>query len=258
MLLTIDIGNTNIKLGVWNGRSWQHFWRLSTSQKQTVDEYGIVLKALIREMNPEHQIEEIIVASVVPLLSAIFAEVCEAYLGKTAVFVSHELNTGIEIQTDDPSVIGTDRIANVAAVHHTNPAPSIVIDMGTATKFEILSKDGIFHGGVIAPGLQIIADALASRAAKLSQVELKAPPKAIGRNTIHAVQSGLIFGYVALVEGIVARLKAEHPDQDAPIQVVGTGGLIDHISEHTAVIDWVDARLTLTGLRIIHNHLSKA
>ena len=137
MLLTIDIGNTNIKLGVWNGRKWQHYWRLSTSQKQTVDEYGIVLKALIREMSPDHQIKEVIIASVVPSLSAIFLEVCQKYLQITAVFVTHKVDTGIKINTDDPSVIGTDRIANVAAVFHTDPRPSIIIDMGTATKFEI-------------------------------------------------------------------------------------------------------------------------
>lgn len=257
MLLTIDIGNTNIKLGVWNGRSWQHYWRLSTSQKQTVDEYGIVLKALIREMNPAHHIEQIIISSVVPPLTPLFGEVCEKYLKKTAVFLTSESNSGITIATDDPSAIGTDRIANSAAVFLTNPAPSIIIDMGTATKFEILTTDGTFHGGVIAPGLQIIADALASRAAKLSQVELKAPPHPIGKNTIHAVQSGLIFGYVALVEGILARLKKEHPDQSDAIQVVGTGGLIGHIAEHTSQIDYVDDRLTLTGLRIIHERLER-
>lgn len=258
MLLTIDIGNTNIKLGVWNGRSWLHFWRLSTSQKQTVDEYGIVLKALTREMDQAHKIEEIIIASVVPRLSTIFAEVCEVYLGETAVFVTHTLDTGITVATDDPPSVGTDRIANVAAVFHTKPMPSIVIDMGTATKFEILDKEGTFHGGVIAPGLQIIADALSSRAAKLSQVALEAPPHTIGRNTIHAVQSGLIFGYVALVEGILARLMIEHPNQDEAIQVVGTGGLIEHITDHTNRIDWVDPRLTLTGLRIIHERLQRA
>lgn len=255
MLLTIDIGNTNIKLGVWNGRNWQHDWRLSTSQKQTVDEYGIVLKALIREMPPDDRITDVMIASVVPYLSNIFAEVCEKYLQITAVFITHQLDTGIHINVDDPSAVGTDRIANVAAIFYTDPQPSIVIDMGTATKFEILSQDGTFHGGVIAPGLQITADALASRAAKLSQVALEAPPNIIGKNTIHAVQSGLINGYVALVDGIIKSLKREHPDQNQPIQVIGTGGLIQKITAHSAEIDQVQTRLTLDGLRIIHERL---
>ena len=256
MLLTIDIGNTNIKLGMWNGRNWQHDWRLSTSTKQTVDEYGIVLKALIREMSHEDRITDVIIASVVPYLSNIFADVCEKYLQITALFITHQIDTGIHINVDDPSAVGTDRIANVAAVFHTNPKPSIIIDMGTATKFEILSRDGTFHGGVIAPGLQITADALSSRAAKLSQVALEAPPNIIGKNTIHAVQSGLINGYVSLVDGIIRSLKQEHPDQDQPIQVIGTGGLIPKIVNHSTEIDQVRSRLTLDGLRIIHERLT--
>lgn len=255
MLLTIDIGNTNIKLGVWNGRNWQHYWRLSTSQKQTVDEYGIVLKALIREMDEAHKIHEVIIASVVPQLTMIFGEVCEKYLGITAVIITHTLNTGITIRYDDPTAIGTDRIANAAAVYHMWQKPAIIIDMGTATKFEVVSKAGIFYGGVISPGLQIISDALASRAAKLSQVELVAPPNVIGTNTEHAVQSGLIFGYVSLVEGIVERLKREHPDDADTVQIIGTGGLIHRITPHTDIIDHIDDRLTLTGLRLIHERL---
>lgn len=255
MLLTIDIGNTNIKLGVWNGRSWQHYWRLSTSQKQTVDEYGIVLKALIREMDPAHRIAEVIIASVVPQLTMVFGDVCQRYLGISAVVIDHTLDTGITVRYDDPTAIGTDRIANTAAVYHMWQQPAIIIDMGTATKFEVVSEDGTFYGGVISPGLQIIADALASRAAKLSQVELVAPPHVVATNTEHAVQSGLIFGYVSLVEGIVERLKIEHPNRNRAIRVIGTGGLIHRILPHTTVIDHVDDRLTLTGLRLIHERL---
>lgn len=255
MLLTIDIGNTNIKLGVWNGRSWQHYWRLSTSQKQTVDEYGTVLKALIREMDPAHRIAEVIIASVVPQLTTVFTEVCQRYLGIRALIINHTVNTGIIVRYDDPNALGTDRIANAAAVYHTWQLPAIIVDMGTATKFEVVSKDGVFCGGVISPGLQIIADALASRAAKLSQVELVAPPRVVATNTEHAVQSGLIFGYVSLVEGIVERLKLEHPNRNETVRVIGTGGLIHRILPYTTVIDHVDDRLTLTGLRLIHERL---
>lgn len=251
MLLAIDIGNTNIKLGVWNGRSWLRSWRLCTEKYKTADEYGILLKGLLNDTPTRLPIENLIIASVVPNLTTTFTAVGQHYLNIPVLVVSHKIDTGLQILTDDPAAVGTDRIANVAAVHHTRPGASIIIDMGTATKFEILSSAGAFPGGVITPGLHIIADALASRAAKLSQVELLPPPSVIGQNTIHAVQSGLIYGYTALVEGIVQRLKNEHPDQGQPIHVIGTGGLISLIAEQTTIIDEIDPQLTLTGLQIL-------
>ena len=251
MLLAIDIGNTNIKLGVWNGRSWEQRWRLRTDLNKTSDEYAISLSVLLRDQKLTNAIDSVILASVVPPLTRIFQIVSEQFLGETAVLVNADLDTGIRILADDPYAVGADRIVNVAAAHELYPGPAVVIDMGTATKFEIVTTNGDFHGGVIAPGLRIIADALASRAAQLGHVELTPPPQVIGRNTIHAIQSGLIHGYVGLVEGILKQVFSQHPEQDKKIQVIGTGGLISLIAPYTTMIDRIDDSLTLTGLRLI-------
>lgn len=256
MLLAIDIGNTNIKLGVWNGRSWEQRWRLRTDLTKTSDEYEISLSVLLRKQKLDGKIDRVIMASVVPPLTRIFQMVCEQFLGETAVLVNADLDTGIRILADDPYAVGADRIVNVAAAHTLYPGPAVVIDMGTATKFEIVTTNGDFHGGVIAPGLRIIADALASRAAQLGHVELIPPPQVIGRNTIHAIQSGLIHGYVGLIEGILKQVFSQHPEQDQPIQVIGTGGLISVIAPHTKMIDRIDDSLTLTGLRLISERVS--
>lgn len=256
MLLAIDIGNTNITLGVWNGRVWQQQWRLQTNHSRTTDEYGIMLKGLLSEANLS-PIEAVIMASVVPVLTQTFTQVSELYLGQRPLIVTSELDLNIRILTDVPEAVGADRLVNAVAAYRLFSGPSIVIDMGTATKLDVVSAEGDFLGGVIAPGLGLAAEALASRAAKLSHVALEAPPHAIGRNTVHAMQSGLIFGYVSLIEGMVTRLRREHPDQDRRITICGTGGLIDLVKPHTEIIDHVDPWLTLTGLRIIHDRLQR-
>ncbi|RMH00697.1 MAG: type III pantothenate kinase [Chloroflexi bacterium] len=255
MLLAINIGNTNITLGVWNGRSWQQQWRLRTVHEKTTDEYGVTLKALLRRDHLDNQIDACIMSSVVPVLTATFSRVCEIYLQQPVLHVGPHLDLGITVETDNPSEVGTDRIVNAAASYHLFPGPSITIDMGTATTFDVVTRDGRFLGGVIAPGLGVAADALTSRAAQLRSVPLEPPPSAIGRNTVHAMQSGLLFGYVALIEGIVQRLKAEHPDNNQSIRVIGTGGLISLITAHTHIIDEVDPWLTLTGLRLIYERV---
>jgi type III pantothenate kinase len=257
MLLAIDIGNTNITLGVYDGRVWQRNWRLLTVHERTTDEYGIALTAMLREAGLDDGVDHVVMSSVVPPLTPTFAAVSERYLGRTALIVSADLDTGILVRTDNPEAVGADRIVNAVAAFHHHPGASITIDMGTATKFDVVTSRRELIGGVIAPGLQLTADALASRAAKLSQVALEAPPQTIGRNTIHAMQSGLVFGYVCLIEGITSRLLAEHPDQDKPIRVLGTGGLIHLIAKHTSVIDYVDPWLTLVGLRVIHERVTR-
>ncbi len=255
MLLAIDIGNTNIKLGVWNGRIWLHQWRMQTAHEKTADEYGLAMRVLLREHHLVDAIDGVIMASVVPPLTATFSKMSEIYLGETAVMVSHTLDLGIDILMDEPAAVGADRLANAVAAHTTYPGAIIIVDMGTASKFEVLTASGAFHGGVIAPGLRIMANALVQRAAQLRHVELVAPPQIIGKNTVHAVQSGMIYGYVALVEGILRRLMAEHPDQGQPIQIIGTGGLLHHILAHTNLIDRVDESLTLMGLCIINERV---
>ena len=255
MLLAIDIGNSNLTLGVCDGPAWQRQWRLLTVQEKTADEYGIVLKDLLYDAGLDTAVTYIIIASVVPRLTATLDAACRQYLGHVPLEVGLHLDLGIHITTDVPEQVGMDRIVNAVAAHHLHTGPSIVLDMGTATKFDVVTAAGELVGGVIAPGLQLTADALASRAAKLGQVALAAPPQTIGRNTIHAIQSGLVFGYVSLCEGIVARLRAEHPDQNQPISILGTGGLIHLIADHTNIIDHVDPWLTLTGLRVIHERV---
>ncbi|MCA9977971.1 MAG: type III pantothenate kinase [Anaerolineales bacterium] len=257
MLLAIDIGNSNLTLGVCDGQAWQRQWRLLTVQEKTADEYGIVLKDLLYDAGLETAVTHIILSSVVPRLTATLNAACRQYLGHTPLEVGLHLDLGIRVATDVPEQVGMDRIVNAAAAYHLHPGPSIVLDMGTATKFDVVTAAGELVGGVIAPGLQLTADALASRAAKLGQVALEAPPQTIGRNTIHAIQSGLVFGYVGLCEGSVARLRTEHPDQGQPIRILGTGGLIHLIADHTNIIDHVDPWLTLTGLRLIHERVTR-
>jgi type III pantothenate kinase len=255
MLLAIDIGNTNITMGLWDGQQWQYQWRLRTVSEKTVDEYGIELNMLLRTYRLTGTIERVIMASVVPALTPTFAQASQRYLDQTAVLVHHTLDLGITIGTDNPAEVGADRLVNAVAAHHIYPGPSLVIDMGTATKFDVISAAGELCGGVIAPGLRLAAGSLTQRAAQLRGVALEAPPQVIGRNTVHAIQSGLIFGYVSLIEGMVARLRAAHPNRGESLRILGTGGQIDLVMPHLTLLDVVDPWLTLTGLRLISDRL---
>lgn len=249
MLLAIDIGNTNITLGVWDGSEWRLQWRLRTIHDQTVDEYGIYLKMLLREVNLASAIERAIFSSVVPPLSNTFQAVGRRYLGLTPLQVTAQSNSGIRVETDNPAEVGADRIVNAAAAYHLYPGAAIIIDMGTATTLDVVSDDGALLGVIIAPGLELAAEALTGRAAQLSRVALEAPPQVLGRNTVHAMQSGLIYGYTCLIEGLIYRLRRELDIPEAP--VIATGGLINLIEPHTQEIDHVEPWLTLTGLRLI-------
>jgi type III pantothenate kinase len=251
-LLAIDIGNTHLTLGLWDGTRWRNQWRLHTSRERTEDEYGIDLQALLNGAESNDSLHRVVIGSVVPGLTRTIVTACERYLGLTPLLVGQDLQLGIRIATDNPHEVGADRIANAVATHHLYPGPAIVIDMGTATTFDIISRDGDLLGVVIATGLQLSADALAQRAAQLSNVALTAPPSVIARNTIHAVQAGHIFGYASLIEGLVARIKRELNEPDT--QVIGTGGLIQLVTPHTDVVDFIDPYLTLMGLRLIAEH----
>lgn len=250
MLLAIDVGNTNITLGLFDGRHWLRQWRLRTVHDQTVDEYGVYLKALLRDAGASDQVRASVLSSVVPPLTATFVAVCRDYLGRPPLLVTSKTKTGIEVRTENPTEVGADRIVNAAAAYALFPGASIVIDMGTATTFDAISPDGGLLGVAISPGLGLAASALSQRAAQLGTVALEAPPHAIGRNTVHAMQSGLVFGYVSLIEGMVRRIRAEMEDDNPTI--IGTGGLISTIVPHTNILDHVEPWLTLTGLRIIH------
>ena len=256
MLLAIDIGNTNIVLGVWDGEEWLTQWRLRTVRNRTIDELGIYLRSLVRDTVSISKLDRIVLASVVPKLTSTVQQACERYLKLTPILVTSELDLGIRNETDVPTLVGADRLANAAAAYHIAPAKTavIVIDMGTATKLDVVTSDGRFLGGIISPGLGITSDALFSRAAKLSQVELLPPPTVIGRNTVHAIQSGLVNGYAAMIEGLVPRLIREIKEMDPQaetVHVVGTGGLITIIESVTSVLNAVDPWLTLKGLQLI-------
>jgi type III pantothenate kinase len=249
MLLAIDIGNTNITLGLWDGEKWRLQWRLRTIHDQTIDEYGIYLKMLLREFELADAVKRVILSSVVPPLTATFTAVSQRYLSYTPVIVNINSDLGIRVATENPAEVGADRIVNAVAAFHNYGGPTIVVDMGTATTLDFISADGALEGVIIAPGLALTANALTDRAAQLSRVALEAPPQVLGRNTVHAVQSGLVFGYASLVEGLVHRLRQELNVPQA--RVIGTGGLIKLIQPHTEVIEDVDSWLTLTGLRLI-------
>lgn len=251
MLLAIDIGNTNIVMGAWNGRAWQATWRLRTVRERTADETGIYLKSLLREHKLKKAITRVILSSVVPQLTQSFVTACRTYLRRDPLLVHTGLDLGIHNGTDQPEQVGTDRLLNAAAAYNRFQRACIVIDMGTATKFDVVDSQGDFLGGVIAPGLTITADALFHRAAKLSQVDLVPPPAVLGRNTAHAVQSGLIYGYLSLIEGLLPRLQQELRAVDPEAQeipVIGTGGLIDLFVPYTTVFTAIDPWLTLEGL----------
>jgi len=250
MLLAIDIGNTNITFGLYQEERLGPRWRIRTIHDKMPDEYGILLDQLFRHRG--HRPEEITgvaIASVVPPLTPTFVRVCREYLGQDPLIVDAGVRTGVRIRYENPKEVGADRVVDAAAVRALYGVPACVVDFGTATTFDALSAEGDYLGGAIAPGIGIAAQALFERTAKLPRVELTRPPSVIGRNTVHSIQSGLLFGYVGLVEGMVARFKAELGPET---RVIATGGLAEAIAGETDVIDVVDPWLTLHGLRIIY------
>jgi len=250
MLLAIDIGNTNIALGVFSGDKLKATWRIATDIHRMVDEYAsLLLDMLDRQVITPSQIKEVVLCSVVPPLVGTFEEVCRHYIGISPLVVEAGIKTGVRILMDNPREVGPDRIVNAAAAHRLYGGPVIVIDLGTAITFDAVSKEGDYLGGAIAPGIAIATEALFNRTAMLPRVELIRPKKAIGRNTIAAMQSGIVFGYVALIEGMVSRLRQELEDE---AKVVATGGYAELLARETPVIQVVNPDLTLIGLRLIY------
>ncbi len=250
MLLTIDIGNTNITFGLYEGDELGPRWRVRTIHEKMPDEYGMLMLQLFGHGGyAAGDVVGVAMASVVPPLTQVLAEVSRRYLAQDPLIVDAGVRTGVSVCYEDPRQVGADRVVDAAAVRALYGVPACVVDFGTGTTFDAVSAEGDYLGGAIAPGIGIAAQALFERAAKLPRVELTRPPSAIGRNTPHAMQSGILFGYVGLVEGMVARFKRElGPDT----QIVATGGLAEVIARETDVIDVVDPWLTLHGLRIIY------
>ncbi len=250
MLLAVDIGNTNIALGLYEGERPGPRWRLASDQARMPDEYGITLIQLLRHAGLEADaVHAVAMASVVPPLTSALEQACRAYLGCTPWIVDAGMKTGVRVRYDDPRQVGADRIVDAAAVMRLYGGPACIVDFSTATTFDAVTADGDYLGGAIAPGIGIAAEALFQSAAKLPKVELRRPPAAIGRNTVHSIQSGLLFGYVGLVEGMVARFAAELGPE---MKVVGTGWLVETVARETAAIQIVAPWLTLDGLRIVH------
>jgi type III pantothenate kinase len=249
MLLTIDIGNTNITLGLYEGRELGPRWRLATNYNRMPDEYGVQFLGLLGHggITPD-QIDGICIASVVPPLTGKIRQACREYLGRGPLVVDAGVKTGVRILYEEPRLVGADRIADAAAVQVLYGGPACVVDFGTATTFDAISKNGDYLGGAIAPGIDVAADALFTRTAKLPRVEIKRPPSVVGRNTMHAMQSGLLFGYVSMVEGMVARYRLELGED---MKVISTGGLAEVLAAETDVIEVIAPWLTLDGLRII-------
>jgi len=250
MLLAIDIGNTDITLGVFEGEELRATWHMATSIHHMADEYAALLLNLLHHQKLDtSDIKEIALCSVVPPLIAIFEDMLQRYFHISPLVVGAGIKTGVRIRMDNPREVGADRIVNAAAAHHLYGGPIIITDLGTATTFDTVSKEGDYLGGVIASGIGTAAEALFTRAAMLPRVELTRPERVIGTSTISAIQSGLIFGYVGLVEGIVARIQQELGEK---ARVVATGGYAGLIAKETTVIDIVNPDLTLIGLRLIY------
>jgi type III pantothenate kinase len=255
MLLAIDLGNTNTVFGVYDTNdSLIMHWRLSTQKERTVDEYGILLRNLFAlEKIDAKKIRRVIVSSVVPPLDAVLHEMVSSYFSVKPTFVTHE-NAGIRVLYDDPREVGADRIVNAVAAVQKYGCPAIVVDFGTATTFDAITAAGEYRGGVIAPGIVISAEALYEHAAKLPRIEIQKPPSVIGTSTVGSMQSGLFYGYVALVDGIITRMKQE---LGPATRVIGTGGQAPFISQETKLIELVDANLTLDGLQLVASRLAR-
>ena len=249
MLLAIDVGNTNITLGLYEGETLGPRWRLATDHRSMPDEYGLLLVGMFNHAGiSKEKLEGICLASVVPPLTGKVVEACRTYLQQDPLVVDAGVKTGVRVLYEDPKAVGADRIVDAAAVQYLYGGPACVVDFGTGTTFDAITAEGDYLGGAIAPGIGIAADALFSAGAKLMRVDIQRPPGAIGRNTTHALQSGLLFGYVGLVEGLVERFRDElGPD----MKVIGTGGLVEIVARETKVIQILAPWLTLDGLRII-------
>ncbi len=250
MILVLDVGNTNIVLGVFAGPDLVRSWRISTTKDKTADEYGIEIRVLFQYSQIKYEdIRAIVISSVVPPVTPALERMAVKYFEVKPLIVGPGIKTGMPIKYENPKEVGADRIVNAIAAYERYGGPLIVVDFGTATTFDVISKDGEYLGGAIAPGLGISTEALFARAAKLPRIELSKPKTVIGKNTVSSMQSGIIYGFVGQTDGIITRMKKEIGEQ---AYVVATGGFAELISQETDSINQVDPDLTLEGLRIIY------
>jgi type III pantothenate kinase len=256
MLLVIDVGNTNTVLGVFQGPQLLSQWRLTTNREQTADEYGILIRNLLSlESAQRQEISGIMIASVVPPLNPVLAEMAEKYFRLKPSFLGPGTRTGMAIHYENPQEVGADRIANSVAAFEKYGGPCIIVDFGTAITFDVVSEKGEYLGGVIAPGIGVSAEALFEHTARLPRVEIREPDRVIGTNTVASIQSGLFYGAVGLMDGILDRLSAELGHNT---KVVATGGQASLVAGASKYKPPVDASLTLEGLRIIYERSQAA
>jgi type III pantothenate kinase len=255
-ILALDVGNTNTVLGLHDGERWVEHWRVETHAKTTTDEVGVLYLSLLqaRGVDPG-RVREAIVSCVVPPAVHANRRACQRYFGVEATFVGPETDTGLEIAYQNPADVGADRIVNGVAAHALVSGACIVVDFGTATTFDVITRGGVYLGGVIAPGIGISLEALYQRAAKLPRVSIVRPERVLGTHTVESMQSGIVYGYAGLVDGIVERLRKEIDDDD--VTVIATGGLAGLISQDTSHISRVEPFLTLDGLRMVAERLSR-
>ncbi|MBN6889728.1 type III pantothenate kinase [Cytobacillus horneckiae] len=250
MIFVFDIGNTNMVLGVYEGDELKYHWRIETNRHKTEDEYGMIIKSLFEhEKLSFSDIDGIIISSVVPPIMFTLERMCEKYFHIKPLVVGPGIKTGLNIKYDNPKEVGADRIVNAIAGIHVYGSPLIIVDFGTATTYCYINEHKQYMGGAIAPGIGVSTEALYSRAAKLPRIEIARPEGIVGKNTVAAMQSGILFGYVGQVEGIVRRMKEE--SKTTPT-VIATGGLANLISKESNIIDVVDPFLTLKGLQLIY------
>jgi type III pantothenate kinase len=250
MMLVIDVGNTNTVLGVFKEKDLIQNWRISTNKNQTMDEYGILITTLTHSSRiSPRTIQDIIISCVVPPMETMLVDLCEKYFHVKPLVVGPGIKTGMPIRYDNPREVGADRIVNAVAALDQYGGNMIIVDFGTATTFDYISPSGEYEGGAIAPGIVISSEALFQRASKLPRVDLQRPPRVVGKDTVSSMQSGIIYGYAGLVDGIVARMKAE---TNTNPKVIATGGQAPLIAEITKSIEEVNPFLTLHGLRIIY------
>ena len=249
MLLAIDIGNTNITLGVFENETIVQSWRLSTEHKRTEDEYGVFLKNLLRETGLDTKIKNAIISSVVVQLTERIEIALKKYLNIDSLIVSHKIKTNISLKTDNPSQVGADRIANACAAAHLYSTPAIVVDFGTATSFDIVNSKNEFIGGIITAGMKIQAEALSSKTSKLPKLNIEAPEHAIGRNTIDAMLSGIVRGHAAMIDGLIFECERELGEKAT---IIATGGYSSVISQYLRrKFDYINPDLTLIGSKLI-------
>jgi type III pantothenate kinase len=250
MLLAIDIGNTNVKIGVFDGDKLKATWNLATGIHRTSDEYGgVLLNLMERKKIPPSKVTGVALCGVVPPLLSTFVELCRKYLNTNPLVVEAGVKTGMRIRLDNPREVGPDRVVDAVAAQNLYGKPVIIIDLGTATTFDVVSREGDYLGGAIAPGIIMATEALYTRTAALPRIGLSRPKQVIGKSTISAMQSGIIFGYIELIEGMIRRIEKE---LGGKAKVVATGGQAYPFAEEIAAIDVINPDLTLIGLRLIY------